>query len=52
MRMTTPGFVALIRMLDDTARRVSGRRPALVTEGGYHLDALRECLTGAIGVLS
>ena len=52
MRMTTAGYVALIRMLDAAARRVSGRRPALVTEGGYHLLAVRECLEGAIGVLS
>jgi acetoin utilization deacetylase AcuC-like enzyme len=52
MRMTTSGYVGLIRMLDETARRVCGRRPALVTEGGYHLEALRECLEGAIGVLS
>jgi acetoin utilization deacetylase AcuC-like enzyme len=52
MRMTTEGYVALIRMLDATARRVSGRRPALVTEGGYHLQALRECLEGTIEALS
>jgi acetoin utilization deacetylase AcuC-like enzyme len=52
MRMTTSGYLALIRRLDSTARRVSGRRPALVTEGGYHLVALRECLEGAIAALS
>jgi acetoin utilization deacetylase AcuC-like enzyme len=52
MRMTTAGYVRLIRVLDAAARRVSGRRPALVTEGGYHLVALRECLEGAIGALS
>jgi hypothetical protein len=38
-------------MLDEAATRVCGRRLALVTEGGYHLTALRECLESAIGVL-
>ena len=52
MRMTTAGYVTLVQMLDATARRVSGRGLALVTEGGYHLEALRECLEGTIGALS
>lgn len=52
MRMTTAGYVTLLQMLDATARGVSGRGLALVTEGGYHLEALRECLEGAIGALS
>ena len=45
MRMTTAGYArAASRLLDDAAARLCGRRIALVTEGGYHLDALRECL--------
>ena len=52
MRMTTAGYVRLVQMLDTVSKRVTGKRPALVTEGGYHLIALRECLEGAIGVLS
>ena len=44
MRMTTAGYARLVALLDDAARRLCGRRIALVTEGGYHLDALRECL--------
>jgi acetoin utilization deacetylase AcuC-like enzyme len=51
MRMTTAGYTRLVTMLDEAATRVCGRRLALVTEGGYHLAALRECLESAIGVL-
>jgi acetoin utilization deacetylase AcuC-like enzyme len=51
MRVTTAGFSSLITLLDDAARRLCGRRIALVTEGGYHLDALRECLEATIRVL-
>jgi acetoin utilization deacetylase AcuC-like enzyme len=52
MRMTAPGYAALIDMIRDAARRHAGGRLALVTEGGYHLDALRECLDAAIAVLN
>jgi len=52
MRMTTAGYGAIVALLDDVASRVCGRRLAMVTEGGYHLDALRECLDGTIRVLS
>jgi acetoin utilization deacetylase AcuC-like enzyme len=51
MRLSTAGFGRLVRLLDDAARRLCGRRLALVTEGGYHLDALRESLEATIGVL-
>jgi acetoin utilization deacetylase AcuC-like enzyme len=51
MRVTTDGFTSLITLLDETAARLCGRRMALVTEGGYHLDALRECLEATIRVL-
>lgn len=52
MRMTTGGYVSLVRLLDDAATRLCGRRLALVTEGGYDLRALRECLEGVIRVLN
>jgi acetoin utilization deacetylase AcuC-like enzyme len=51
MRMTTAGYARLVAILDDAARRLCHRRVALVTEGGYHLEALRECLEATIGVL-
>ena len=52
MRMTTDGYASLLGLLDEAARRLCGRRLALVTEGGYHLGALRECLESAIRVLN
>jgi acetoin utilization deacetylase AcuC-like enzyme len=52
MRMTTDGFRRIVALLDDAARRLCQRRLALVTEGGYHLDALRACLEATIGVIS
>jgi acetoin utilization deacetylase AcuC-like enzyme len=52
MRMTTAGYRRLIEMLDAVATRLCGRRIALITEGGYHLDALRECLDEAVKTLS
>jgi acetoin utilization deacetylase AcuC-like enzyme len=51
LRLTTSGYTGLLARLDDVASRVCGRRIALVTEGGYHLTALRECLESAIRVL-
>jgi len=51
MRMTTRGYAHVISLLDDAARALCDRRLALVTEGGYHLDALRECLEATIDVL-
>jgi acetoin utilization deacetylase AcuC-like enzyme len=52
MRMTAAGYARLIAMLHDAARRLCGRRIALVTEGGYHLEALRECLDATIDVIA
>jgi acetoin utilization deacetylase AcuC-like enzyme len=43
MRMTTAGYAAVVKSLADTAARL-GCPMALVTEGGYDLDALRACL--------
>jgi acetoin utilization deacetylase AcuC-like enzyme len=52
MRMTTAGYARLIALLDEAASKTCGRRLALVTEGGYHLDALHACLDATIGVLA
>ena len=52
MRMTSAGLARLVRIVDAAASRLCGRRIALVTEGGYHLDALRECLEQTFSVLT
>lgn len=51
MRMTATGYAHIVGLLDNAAKRLCGRRIALATEGGYHLDALRECLNTTIDVL-
>lgn len=51
MRMTTAGYAAVVKSLADTAARL-GCPMALVTEGGYDLDALRACLEGSLGALA
>jgi acetoin utilization deacetylase AcuC-like enzyme len=50
MRMTTEGYAAIV----DHLQRLSTRHGALalVTEGGYELAALAECLERSIAVLS
>lgn len=50
-RVTTAGFQDVLTLLHDLAARVAGHRLALVTEGGYELGALRECLGAAVRVL-
>jgi acetoin utilization deacetylase AcuC-like enzyme len=50
MRMSTSGYAAVVRSLADTAARI-GCPMALVTEGGYDLDALRACLEASLDVL-
>jgi acetoin utilization deacetylase AcuC-like enzyme len=50
MRMTTAGYGAVIAILKDAAIRASCP-VALVTEGGYDLDALRGCLDATLTVL-
>jgi acetoin utilization deacetylase AcuC-like enzyme len=52
MRVTTAGYQQLVTLIDDAAARLCRHRLALVTEGGYELSALEECLEGAIRVLS
>jgi acetoin utilization deacetylase AcuC-like enzyme len=50
MWLTTSGYAALLAMLDDAAARLCERRIALVTEGGYDLTALGECLSATVAV--
>jgi acetoin utilization deacetylase AcuC-like enzyme len=52
LRMTTSGFRRLVVLIDEASRRWCERRTAWVTEGGYHLGALRECLEATIDVLT
>jgi acetoin utilization deacetylase AcuC-like enzyme len=52
MRMTASGYATVIGIIRAAASRHAGGRLALVTEGGYDLAALRECLDAAIGVLN
>jgi len=52
LRMTTGGFRALSALLADAGRRLCGGRMAAVTEGGYHLGALREGLEATIDALN
>ena len=52
MQMTTGGYRRVMEILDDAAVDLCGRRIALVTEGGYHLVALRQCLDAAVAVFS
>jgi len=51
MRMTTAGYARLVALLDAAAARLCGRRIAFITEGGYDLLALQECLAATIDVL-
>src|SRR5215213_8562877 len=44
LRVTTAGFGRLTRMLLSVADEVCGGRAVLVTEGGYHVEALADCL--------
>jgi acetoin utilization deacetylase AcuC-like enzyme len=51
LRVTTSGYRRVIELLDVTAAALCERRIAFVTEGGYDLEALRECLDATIDVL-
>jgi acetoin utilization deacetylase AcuC-like enzyme len=50
MRMTTEGYASVIGSLRDVSSRYGAL--ALVTEGGYELAALGECLTASIDALT
>ncbi|HET9370228.1 MAG TPA: histone deacetylase [Vicinamibacterales bacterium] len=52
MRLTTDGYMHLLRLLHDAAARLCSGRIAMITEGGYHLGAVRDCLERAIRVLN
>jgi acetoin utilization deacetylase AcuC-like enzyme len=52
MRVTTAGYESMARLLKEAALRHAAGRTAWVTEGGYHLEALRAGLEATIGVLS
>ncbi len=51
MRVTTGGYAAVVGALAGAAR-AAGCPMALVTEGGYDLDALRDCVDATIAVLT
>jgi acetoin utilization deacetylase AcuC-like enzyme len=50
MRVSTAGYAAIIKILKSTAG-LRGTPIALVTEGGYDLDALGACLNATLDVL-
>jgi acetoin utilization deacetylase AcuC-like enzyme len=50
LRMTTAGFERLTGQLVALAEEVCHGRMVLVTEGGYDLDAIEECLNAVIRV--
>ena len=52
MRVTTDGFRMMTQALVDVADECCSGRIGLITEGGYNLQALEECLETVIGVLS
>src|SRR5437867_5947530 len=49
--LSSPGYVELVSRSADLAARLCGNRLALALEGGYHLDALGEVITGVVGRL-
>lgn len=51
MRVSAAGYAAVVKRLADTAATI-GCPMALVTEGGYDLDALRACLDATLDVLA
>jgi acetoin utilization deacetylase AcuC-like enzyme len=52
LRVSTEGYRQVVTRIDEASRQLCGRRSAWITEGGYHLGALRECLDGLIDVLT
>lgn len=52
LRVSTDGYRRVVECLDRASARYCGRRAAWVTEGGYDLHALGECLEATVGVLS
>jgi acetoin utilization deacetylase AcuC-like enzyme len=52
LRVSTDGYRRVVELLDEASDRLCRRRAAWVTEGGYHLEALAECLHATVSVLS
>jgi acetoin utilization deacetylase AcuC-like enzyme len=52
LRVTTAGYREVVRLIDEASRTLCDRRSAWISEGGYHLEALRACLDATIHVLS
>jgi acetoin utilization deacetylase AcuC-like enzyme len=52
LRVSTEGYQRVVRLLHGFASSICGGRSAWITEGGYHLEALGECLDATIDVLS
>ncbi len=52
MRVTTSGFAAMTASLRQVAEECCGGRMVAVTEGGYDLRALADCLRSVVGVLA
>jgi acetoin utilization deacetylase AcuC-like enzyme len=52
LRVTTAGYMTVAALLTGAAARLAGGRIAFVTEGGYHLSALQECLTELVNVVA
>jgi acetoin utilization deacetylase AcuC-like enzyme len=52
MRVTAPGFAEMARRPRGAADALCGGRLALVLEGGYHHDALRESVEAVIDALA
>lgn len=52
MHVSTAGFAAIAARLRAAATRSCGGRVMLATEGGYHLDALRDSLQATIDVFA
>jgi acetoin utilization deacetylase AcuC-like enzyme len=51
MRVSTEGYRQIVEMLAHGASQWCDGRSAWVTEGGYHLGVLEECLADMIGVV-
>lgn len=51
MRVTTAGYLGMLHSLKSAADRVCAGRLMAITEGGYDLVALRDCLLGTLDVL-
>ncbi len=49
--LSTSGYARITRRLADAAQSLCGGRIVLILEGGYDLDALGECVVGALRAL-